>query len=76
MTRHAPIEGSDLNTIEPVNGVFHVAGIIRSPHQLIRINWTVDAASGSTTCQAWQGQGEIDSLARAGYRIESITMEA
>ena len=59
MNRFAPVEGSDLRTIEPVGGVFHVAGLIRSPHQLISIKWKVDNASGSTECEAWRGQHEI-----------------
>ena len=74
MNRTAPIEGSDLRTIEPVGGVFHVAGFIRSPHQMISIKWEVDnpSGSGSTECEAWRGQHEIDCLTRAGYRILSI----
>lgn len=71
--RFAPIEGSDLSTVEPVNNVFHVAGVIRNPKQLISIDWTVDNASGSTECEAWRGQYEIDNLTRAGYQILSIS---
>lgn len=70
--RQVPVTGSDLRTIEPVNGVFHVAGFIRSPNQLISIKWEVDNASGSTECEAWRGQYEIDGLTRAGYRVLSI----
>jgi hypothetical protein len=70
--RTPPIAGSNLCTIEPVGGVFHVAGIIRSPNQMISINWEVDNASGSTECEAWRGQHEIDCLTRAGYRVLSI----
>lgn len=68
------IEGSDLRTVEPVGGVFHVAGFIRSPRQMISIKWEVDnpAGSGSTECEAWLGQYEIDCLTRAGYRVLSI----
>lgn len=74
MNRFAPIEGSDLRTIEPVGGVFHVAGFIRSPNQMISIKWEVDnpVGSGSTECEAWRGQYEIDCLTRAGYRVLSI----
>lgn len=70
--RTVPIEGSDLRIIEPVNGVFHVAGFIRSPHQMISIKCEVDNASGSIECEAWRGQYEIDCLTRAGYRVLSI----
>ena len=56
MNRFAPVEGSDLRTVEPVGGVFHVAGFIRSPHQMISIKSEVDnpAGSGSTECEAWR----------------------
>lgn len=76
MNRYPPVEGSDLRTIEPVNNVFRVAGLIRSPFQLIRINWEVDnpTGSGSTECEAWRGQYEMDSLIRAGYRVLNITL--
>jgi len=70
--RTPPITGSDLRTIEPVNGVFRVAGLIRSPNQLISIKWEVDNASGSTECEAWRGQYEIDCLTSAGYSVLSI----
>lgn len=74
MNRPVPVEGSDLRTIEPVGGVFRVAGLIRSPHQLISIKWEVDnpSGSGSTECEAWRGQYEIDCLTRSGYRVLSI----
>jgi len=74
MNRFVPVEGSDLSTIEPVGGVFHVAGLIRSPHQLISIKWEVDNASGSTECEAWRGQHEIDCLTRAGYTVLSVEL--
>lgn len=70
--RTAPIEGTDVRAIEPVNGVFHVAGIIRTPRQLISIAWEVDNSSGSTECEAWRGQYEIECLTRAGYRVLSV----
>jgi hypothetical protein len=68
----APIEGKDITEITPVNGVFHVAGIIRSPNQLISIKWEGDSSSGSTECEAWRGQYEIDCLVKAGYKIKSV----
>ncbi len=69
-----PIEGTDLAIAVPENGVLRVAGMIRSPHQLIVINWIVDGCSGSSHCQAWRGQYEIDALVRAGYRIVSVSI--
>lgn len=68
------IEGSDVTEITPVNGVLHVGGIIRSPYDLISICWEVDNASGSTQCEAWLGQFEIDNLTRAGYKIISVSL--
>lgn len=70
--RHAPIEGSDLTEVTPVNGIIHVAGIIRSPHQLISIRWEVDGSSGSTECEAWEGQYRIDQFVSAGYTVLSV----
>lgn len=47
---------------------------IKSPHQLISIFWNYKGTvSGSTQCEAWRGQYEIDSFIRAEYTIESIT---
>ena len=66
------IEKSDITQIEPVNGVMHVAGIVKTPDQLVRITWEVDGSSGETICPAWQGQYEIDCLVRAGYRVLSV----
>ena len=72
--RNLPIEGQDITRAEPVRGVFHVAGFIRSPQDLISIEWETDTASGSTQCEAWQGQHEIDNLTRAGYRILRVSL--
>lgn len=70
--RTVPIEGTDIKELTPVNGVFHVAGIIKSPHDIVRISWEVDGSSGATECQAWRGQYEIDCLSKAGYSIKSV----
>lgn len=70
--RAAPIEGSDIKEVTPVNGVIHVAGIIRSPNDIIRISWEADGSSGATECQAWRGQYEIDRLSEAGYSVKSV----
>ena len=64
--------GSEVTQIEPVNGVIHYAGIIKTPTQLIRINWEVDCSPGETVCQADYGQYEIDCLVQAGYKILSV----
>lgn len=72
--RTIPITGSDVTTIRPMNGVIHVAGIIRKHDQLIDINWEVDGRSGSTQCQAWYGQYEIDQLTKAGYKIIGVSL--
>lgn len=60
--------------ILPVNKVFNVAGIIRSPRQQIVIRWEVNGASGTTYCEAWRGQYELDGMVRAGYQILSISL--
>ena len=66
------IARSDITQIESVNGVMHVAGIVKTPDQLVIITWEVDNSSGTTICPAWQGQHEIDRLVRAGYRVLSV----
>lgn len=45
---------------------------VRSPHDMVSIEWEVDGSSGSTQCEAWRGQHEIDKLERAGYRITDV----
>lgn len=67
-----PIEGFDVTEVTPINGVLHVGGIIRSPYDLISIRWEVDNKSGSTECEAWRGQFEINNLTRAGYKILTV----
>lgn len=47
-------------------------GWINSPHQIISIKWEVDGASGSTECEAWRGQWEIECLEHAGYTIVDV----
>ena len=58
--------------IESVNGVMHVAGIVKTPDQLVIITWEVDGSSGTTICPAWQGQHEIEGLVRAGYKVLGV----
>ena len=66
------ITGSDITQIEPVNGVLHVSCFVKTPDQLVKISWEVDDSSGTTICQAWQGQYEIDCLVRAGYKVLGV----
>jgi hypothetical protein len=70
--KHLPIEGHDITEAKPVGGVFLVAGFIRSPHDRVCIRWEVDGSSGTTYCEAWQGQWELDCMTRAGYQVKSI----
>lgn len=70
--RNVPIQGTDLETVTPFNGRILVAGVIRSPHDMVSIRWEVDGASGSTKCEAWEGQHKIDQLTSAGYRVLSV----
>lgn len=71
--RTIKIQGSDLTEITPVNSVIHLAGIVQSPKGKVKINWEVDGSSGTTICEAWRGQYEIESLSRAGYWIISVS---
>lgn len=53
--------------------VYHIlTPWIKHPNQVISIRWEVDGGSGSTECQAWRGQHEIECLQRAGYHIVEI----
>lgn len=45
---------------------------IRTPHDMVSIKWEVDNASGSTECEAWRVQHEIEMLEKAGYQIIAI----
>ena len=47
---------------------------VKSPFDIIRIEWIVDNSSGATECEAWRGQHEIDSLTQAGYEIKNISL--
>lgn len=47
---------------------------IRSPHDVISIKWEGEGFSGSTECEAWRGQHEIEALERAGYSVNSIEL--
>ena len=66
------ITGSDTTQIEPVNGVMHVAGIVKTPEQLVKITWESDNSFGETICPAWRGQCVIERLVRAGYKVLGV----
>ena len=68
------ITGSDVTKIEPVNGVIHVGGIIKTPWQLIRISWKEGCSLGETICEADYGQYEIDCLVQSGCKILSVEL--
>ena len=51
-----------------------VTKFVKSPFNIIRIEWIVDNSSGATECEAWRGQYEIDSLTQAGYEIKTISL--
>ena len=53
--------------------IMDLTKFIKSPFDIIRIEWIVDDSSGATECEAWRGQHEIDSLTQAGYEIKSIS---
>ena len=68
------ITGSLVTLFEPVNGVIHYGGAIKTHTQLIGINWERACTSGETICQAGDGQYEIDCLVQAGYKILSVAL--
>ena len=70
--KNVPITGGDIKSAKPINGVIHISAFVSSPHQFINIFWELDKASGSTQCEAWRGQHEIDCLKLAGAKILSI----
>lgn len=74
--QNVPIEGSDIQTIPAVNGVIRAAGLIKNPRQVISIKWEVTNpdGSGSTECEAWRGQYEIENLTRCGYTVLSVSL--
>ena len=68
------ITGSNVTKIEPVNGVIHYGGIIKSPTQMIRINWEIVGLPGATICQADCGQHAIDCLVKGEHKILSVEL--
>lgn len=49
-----------------------VTKFVRSPRTIVRIFWEVDGSSGSTECEAWRGQFEIERLEQSGYTIIEV----
>jgi hypothetical protein len=70
--KNVPITGSDLDHATPTGNHIHLGCIVKNPHDHVRIYWEVDGFSGSTVCEAWTGQHEIEQLERAGYQIKKV----
>jgi len=60
------------NGLFAINGKILIGAVVRSPLDKVRIKWEVDGSSGSTICEAWRGQYEIDCLVKAGYEVLSV----
>jgi hypothetical protein len=47
---------------------------VKSPRQIVSIKWEIPEhnASGSTECEAWRAQYEIECLERAGYTVLDV----
>lgn len=52
--------------------VINLRHFVRTPHDVVSIAWEVDGSSGSTQCEAWRGQHEIDKLVKDGYQIIKV----
>lgn len=65
------IEGTDLVDIPNINGKILIGAVVRSPLDKVHIKWEVDGSTGTTICEAWRGQYEIDCLVKAGYKVLS-----
>lgn len=51
-----------------------VRHFVKSPETMVSIQWETEnpAASGSTECQAWRGQYEIEKLEKSGYKVLTV----
>lgn len=51
-----------------------VTHFVKTPYTIVSIKWEVSrpAGSGSTECEAWRAQYEIEKLEKAGYRVLSV----
>ena len=47
---------------------------IRTPQDMLSIAWEADGSSGSTQCEAWRLQYEVDRLVSAGYVVNNINL--
>ena len=45
---------------------------LTSPQDMVSIAWEVDNSSGSTQCECWRLQYEIDRLESAGYEVKGV----
>ena len=52
----------------------NVSHWVKSPYQIVRVKWEIpaDNASGSTECEAWRAQYEIECLEGAGYTVVNV----
>ena len=53
----------------------HIKANAKTPFDKQVIYWIVDNCSGSTICEAWKTQYEIECLESAGYKIINIESE-
>lgn len=49
-----------------------VTSFVKTPYTLVSISWEADGHGGSTECEAWRGQHEIEKLEAAGYTITGV----
>lgn len=54
------------------NKMRYIKSNAKTPHDRQIIYWIVDNCSGSTICEAWKAQYEIDCLESAGYKIINV----
>jgi len=55
----------------------NASSFIKTPHDLICILWEAPCpingmASGSTVCEAWRGQYEIELFEKSGYNVIDV----
>lgn len=72
MTKRIAIIGHTPPAVLEYSTTIDLRCLLRSPHDSVTIDWECGLASGSTTCEAWRGQHEIDGMLRAGYKIVGI----
>jgi hypothetical protein len=57
------------------NKMRHIKSNAKTPFDKQVIYWIVDNSSGSTICEAWKTQHEIECLEKAGYKIINVESE-